>query len=90
MEIVIGRTVDPSALFASEADMDAVDVQASAERFDDILVKRVQAAYPDAVVKLGDGQRAYGFADEGEILNVIANIVDEITQDGEWIVTDGD
>lgn len=85
-EIVLGRTVDTSVLFAGEADMDGVDVEASAERFDAIMLERVQAAYPDAQVKIGNGSRAYGFDDEGTVLTAISEIVNEVTQDGSWIV----
>lgn len=98
MEIVIGRTVDTSALFAGESDMDGVDVQASAEAFDSMLVERVASAFPEATVTIGDGSRIYDDTVEGdanpfgtnwanEANNTISQIVDDITnQSDEWIV----
>lgn len=88
LTIELGRTTDPNGLFASEADMSGVDVQASMDRFNEIMEREVSARYPDAEVTTTDGTRAYGFEDEGDVLQMIAAIADEVIQGDEWIVTD--
>jgi hypothetical protein len=97
LEIVIGQTQEPTRMFAAEADMDGVDVEASMDLYDLMMLERVSAAYPEASVELGNGTSVYATdaagnpfetAETAEAWRFISQTADDILNQGDWIVMD--
>lgn len=97
LEIDLGWTTDPSALFASEADMDGVDVDESAAEFDGLVIAAVRRAYPDAIVEHADVSRIWEVTEDGDVNGadtpaaheawlLVRQLADDILQSGDWIV----
>ena len=95
VEIVLGQTRDPIELFATEADMDGVDIPASIDRFDEMVLERVREVYPEADISFDEGTRAYvttesGASDydaEADVLREIGVIAEDLVNRGDWVVT---
>lgn len=97
--IELTRTVDPSGLFAPESDMTGVDVQASMERFDALLLDRVRDVYPAATVGLTERGRIWEETGDGAVNGydtpaafaagqVVQQLADDLlNQSDEWVVT---
>lgn len=96
LEIDLTWTTDPSGLFASEADMDGVDVEASMAEYDGLLIAAVREAFPEAIVEHSDRGRIWDNSTDGNGENtataheaglVVQQIADDILNNGDWIVT---
>jgi hypothetical protein len=94
LEIGLARTIDSTSLFE---DTTGANVEASMERFDDLLLAAVSEAFPEADVEIVD--KGYVFdreigtdinpADTDETHQAwlrIQSIADDIHNRGEWVV----
>lgn len=89
MYIELQRSVGPE-LFADESDLSGVDLEASAQTFDEILAHRVQVNFPNATVLLIKGRSSVFHAeDERDVLALISHMVDGLLEETEWIKWDG-
>lgn len=96
LEIDLTWTTDPSGLFASEADMGDVDVEASMAEYDGLLIAAVREAFPEAIVEHADRGRIWDLDSDGNGANtdraheaglVVQQLADDILNSGDWIVT---
>lgn len=94
LDIVLTKTTDSTSLFDFT---DGADVDASMERFDDLLLDAVTAHFPEATVSLGQRGAIWDMTAEGDVngsdtpaafeaQQVIQDIAERILSDGEWIV----
>lgn len=94
LEIGLTRTTDSSGLFE---DTDGANVQASMERFDEMLLAEITALFPEADVQIVD--RGYVFdltaghnanpedtTAAGDAWRTVRAIADRLHSDGAWIV----
>jgi len=73
----------------SAADRAGLDIQNSIDRFEEIYVERVQAAYPDAIVETEDVRRVIvsGIEDPGDDEQAIQYIAEDLFDHGDlWII----
>lgn len=95
--IALTRTTDPSGLFATEADMRGIDVQASMEEYDRLLHSAVARAIPEATVRITDRGRIStsvtsehenpeNTRDAHEYGLLVQDIADRVLESGDWIV----
>lgn len=97
LEIVLTETTDMNNVFAAEADMDGVDMDASMARYDDMLLAEVTKSFPEAEVSVGPAGRIIDLETDGnpwdstaahEAGLVVQQIADAILNGGDWIVMD--
>lgn len=97
LEIDLAWTTDSYGLFASEADMTGVDVQASMAEYDGLLIAAVREAFPEAIVEHADRGRIWDVSGSDTVNGfdtsrayeaglVIQQIADDILNAGDWIV----
>jgi hypothetical protein len=95
--IDLAWTTDSNGLFASEADMTDVDVQASMAEYDGLLIAAVREAFPSAIVEHADvggiwdttGGDALNGADTSRAHRVglvVQQLADDVLSRGDWIV----
>jgi hypothetical protein len=93
MKIFLHRSSGPE-LFPEGYDLEGVDLERTAQAFDDMLFRRVQEAYPDAHIELWIGaEMACGpwdyVSNRRTTLYEIGLIRQALKQETDWIVWDG-
>src|SRR5690606_27067295 len=90
--IVISHDASDSAMgFASQADHNAFDFEASLEKYEEILIHELQEAFPDADIEIDRDQRGVFVNGEqtGDAADAVNTIISDVFGSFEWLVAHG-